>query len=122
MILSSIKTPEKTVLIIQRGYSLSHDFTWIYFPDPESISAFSGRAVSCRVANGKPHRSILRGSKSPRCCRRIRRCRLFASDRACFEGITSVLPYGIRWNAMPRCYPSSTTCNNRFHLGTELGL
>jgi len=48
--------------------------------------------------------------------------RPFADDRACFEGIVSVLRNGIRWNAMPRCYPSSTTCNDRFHLWTELGL
>jgi transposase len=48
--------------------------------------------------------------------------RPFANDRACFEGIVYVLRNGIRWNSMPRCYPSSTTCNNRFNLWTRLGL
>jgi len=48
--------------------------------------------------------------------------RPFADDRACFEGILYVLRNGIRWNAMPRCYPSSTTCNNRFREWTALGL
>jgi len=48
--------------------------------------------------------------------------RPFADDKACFEGIVYVLRNGIRWNSMPRCYPSSTTCNDRFHLWTQLGL
>jgi transposase len=48
--------------------------------------------------------------------------RPWTSDRACFEGIVYVLRNGIRWNSMPRCYPSSTTCNDRFHLWTQLGL
>jgi putative transposase len=48
--------------------------------------------------------------------------RPFQDDRACFEGIVYVLRNGIRWNAMPRCYPSSTTCNNRFNEWTALGL
>lgn len=48
--------------------------------------------------------------------------RPFANDRACFEGIVYVLRNGIKWNAMPRCYPSSTTCWNRYALWTELGL
>jgi transposase len=48
--------------------------------------------------------------------------RPFQDDRACFEGIVYVLRNGIRWNSMPRCYPSSTTCNNRFNEWTRLGL
>src|SRR5471030_2464701 len=48
--------------------------------------------------------------------------RPWTPDRACFEGIVYVLRNGIRWNSMPRCYPSSTTCNDRFHLWTQLGL
>jgi transposase len=48
--------------------------------------------------------------------------RPFVSDKACFEGIVYVLRNGIRWNAMPRCYPSSTTCWNRYALWTDLGL
>src|SRR5215207_7134621 len=48
--------------------------------------------------------------------------RPFQDDRACFEGIVYVLRNGIRWNSMPRCYPSSTTCNNRFLEWTRLGL
>lgn len=51
-----------------------------------------------------------------------RRPRPFQDDRACFEGIVYVLRNGIRWNSMPRCYPSSTTCNNRFNKWTRLGL
>ena len=48
--------------------------------------------------------------------------RPFANDRDCFEGIVYVLRNGIKWNAMPKCYPSSTTCWNRFALWTKLGL
>jgi len=48
--------------------------------------------------------------------------RPFADDKACFEGIVYVLRNGIRWNAMPDCYPSSTTCWNRFALWTDLGI
>jgi transposase len=45
-----------------------------------------------------------------------------ADDRACFEGIVYVLRNGIRWNAMPKCYPSSTACWNRYALWTRLGI
>ena len=48
--------------------------------------------------------------------------RPFADDRACFEGIVYVLRNGIRWNSMPKCYPSSTTCNNRHREWTALGI
>jgi transposase len=45
-----------------------------------------------------------------------------ACDRGCFEGIVYLLRNGIRWNAMPKCYPSSTTCWNRYQLWTKLGI
>ena len=48
--------------------------------------------------------------------------RPFASDKACLEGIVYVLRNGIRWNAMPRCFPSSTTCWKRFDAWTKLGI
>lgn len=48
--------------------------------------------------------------------------RPFVSDRACFEDILYVLRNGIKWNAMPACYPSSTTCWNRFNQWTKLGI
>jgi transposase len=48
--------------------------------------------------------------------------RPFADDKSCFEGIVYVLRNSIRWNAMPDCYPSSTTCWNRFALWTKLGI
>ena len=48
--------------------------------------------------------------------------RPFASDKLCFEGIVYVLRNGIRWNDMPECYPSSTTCWNRYAMWTKLGL
>lgn len=48
--------------------------------------------------------------------------RPFAPDKLCFEGIVYLLRNGIRWNDMPTCYPSSTTCWTRHALWTRLGL
>lgn len=37
----------------------------------------------------------------------------FCDDKECFAGIVYQLRNGIRWNDMPKCFPSSTTCWRR---------
>ncbi len=48
--------------------------------------------------------------------------RPFVSDRECFHGIVYQLRNGIRWNDMPRQFPSGSTCWRRFDLWTRLGI
>lgn len=48
--------------------------------------------------------------------------RPFADDRACFEGIVYLLRNGIRWRAMPDCYPSGVTCWRRHRDWTKAGV
>ena len=48
--------------------------------------------------------------------------RPFADDRACFDGIVYLLRNGIRWRAMPTCYPSGVTCWRRHRDWTEAGV
>ena len=48
--------------------------------------------------------------------------RPWADDRACFEGIVYLLRNGIRWRAMPRCYPSGVTCWRRHRDWTAAGV
>lgn len=48
--------------------------------------------------------------------------RPFADDRACFAGIVSLLRNGIRWRAMPACYPSGVTCGRRHRDWTAAGV
>ena len=48
--------------------------------------------------------------------------RPFADDRACFEGIVYVLRNGLRWRAMPPCYPSGVTCWRRHRDWTAAGV
>jgi transposase len=45
-----------------------------------------------------------------------------ADDRACFAGIVYVLRNGIRWNAMPACFPSGVTCWRRHRDWTAAGV
>ena len=37
----------------------------------------------------------------------------FCDDKECFAGIVYQLRNGIRWNDMPKCFPSSATCWRR---------
>ena len=37
----------------------------------------------------------------------------FADDKECFAGIVYQLCNGIRWNKMPKCFPSGVTCWRR---------
>ena len=39
--------------------------------------------------------------------------RPWADDKACFAGVVYALRNGIRWNVMPRCFPSGVTCWRR---------
>lgn len=48
--------------------------------------------------------------------------RPFADDRSCFEGIVYVLRNGLRWRAMPACYPSAVTCWRRHRDWTAAGV
>jgi transposase len=48
--------------------------------------------------------------------------RPFASDKACFAGIVYILRNGGRWNDMPKQFPSSTACWNRYARWTKLGI
>lgn len=48
--------------------------------------------------------------------------RPFADDRACFAGIVYQLRNGIRWNAMPACFPSGVTCWRRHRDWTRAGV
>jgi transposase len=48
--------------------------------------------------------------------------RPFADNKACFAGIVYQLRNAIRWNDMPKEYPSGVTCWRRFDKWTELGL
>ncbi len=48
--------------------------------------------------------------------------RPFTDDRACCEGIVYLLRNGIRWQAMPRCYPSGVTCWRRHRDWTAAGV
>ena len=44
------------------------------------------------------------------------------SSRDCFEGILYVLITGIRWNDLPKCFPSKSVCHARFKKWSEDGL
>ena len=48
--------------------------------------------------------------------------RPFADDKACFAGIGYQLRNGIRWNDMPRPFPSGVTCWRRHRDRTEAGV
>jgi transposase len=48
--------------------------------------------------------------------------RPWADDKACFAGIVYALRNGIRWNGMPRCFPSGVTCWRRHRDWTEAGV
>ena len=48
--------------------------------------------------------------------------RPWADDQACFAGIAYQLRNGIRWNAMPPCFPSGVTCWRRHRDGTRAGV
>ena len=48
--------------------------------------------------------------------------RPFADDQACFAGIVYQLRNGIRWNAMPPCFPSGVTCWRRHRDWTRSGV
>jgi transposase len=48
--------------------------------------------------------------------------RPFADDRSCFEGVVYVLRNGLRWRAMPACYPSAVTCWRRHRDWTRAGV
>jgi transposase len=48
--------------------------------------------------------------------------RPFADDRACFEGIVSLLRNGLRWRQMPACYPSGVTYWRWPKAWTEAGV
>lgn len=48
--------------------------------------------------------------------------RPFADDRSCFEGVVYVLRNGLRWRAMPPCYPSGVTCWRRHRDWTAAGV
>jgi transposase len=48
--------------------------------------------------------------------------RPFVSDYECFCGIVYQLRNSIRWNDMPKDYPSGCTCWRRFNFWTELGI
>ncbi len=45
-----------------------------------------------------------------------------ADDRLCFEGIVYVLRNGIRWNDMPKQFPSGPTCWRRHVAWTAAGI
>ena len=45
-----------------------------------------------------------------------------ADDRACFAGIVYVLRNGVRWNDLPRCFPSDTTCWRRQDAWSRAGV
>lgn len=48
--------------------------------------------------------------------------RPWADDKACFAGIVYVLRNGVRWNDLPRCFPSDTTCWRRQDAWTRAGV
>jgi len=48
--------------------------------------------------------------------------RPFRDDRACFDGIVYSLRNAIRWQAMPKQFPSGSTCWRRMTQWTEAGL
>ena len=48
--------------------------------------------------------------------------RPWADDKACFAGIVYALRNGIRWNAMPRSFPSGVTCWRRHRDWTKAGV
>ena len=48
--------------------------------------------------------------------------RRFRDDKACFEGIVYQLRNAIRWNDMPKEYPSGVTCWRRFDRWTRCGV
>lgn len=45
-----------------------------------------------------------------------------ADDKECFRGIVYQLRNAIRWNDMPREFPSGSTCWRRFDEWTALGV
>jgi transposase len=45
-----------------------------------------------------------------------------ADDKACLAGIVYQLRNGIRWNAMPECFPSGVTCWRRHRDWTAAGV
>lgn len=48
--------------------------------------------------------------------------RPFVDDSECFRGIVYQLRNSIRWNDMPKEFPSGCTCWRRFDLWTRLGV
>lgn len=48
--------------------------------------------------------------------------RPWADDRGCFAGIVYALRNGIRWNAMPACFPSGVTCWRRHRDWSAAGV
>jgi transposase len=48
--------------------------------------------------------------------------RPFVDDYECFRGIVYQLRNSIRWNDMPKEFPSGSTCWRRFDLWTSLGI
>ena len=48
--------------------------------------------------------------------------RPFEDDHDCFRGIVYQLRNSIRWNDMPKEFPSGSTCWRRFDLWTRLGI
>jgi transposase len=48
--------------------------------------------------------------------------RPFADDKDCFRGIVYVLRNGIRWNDLPREFPSDTTCWRRMRDWVQAGI
>jgi transposase len=48
--------------------------------------------------------------------------RPWADDKTCFAGIVYVLRNGIRWNDLPRCFPSDTTCWRRQDAWARAGV
>ena len=48
--------------------------------------------------------------------------RPWADDKACFAGVVYALRNGIRWNDMPRCFPSGVTCWRRHRDWTAAGV
>jgi transposase len=48
--------------------------------------------------------------------------RPFADDKACFAGIVYQLRNNVRWNDLPRCFPSGVTCWRRHRDWTRAGV
>jgi transposase len=48
--------------------------------------------------------------------------RPWADDKACFAGIVYALRNAVRWNHLPRCFPSGVTCWRRHRDWTAAGV